>query len=110
MLIASRQLTLHVGNEDVRIPIRIFSPTQEGHSWSCRYEVDWPGEKWSMTAHGVDAIQAIVCAFQMIGSELYSSDYHKSGRLIWESAQHGYGFPVSPAIRDLLKGDDAKYF
>ena len=110
MLIATRLLILRVGNEDVQLPIRIFSPVQEEHSWSCRYEVDWPDGKWTMTAHGIDAIQAIVSALQMIGSELYSSVYHQTGRLVWGSSEHGYGFPVPSGIRDLLKGDDAKYF
>lgn len=45
----------------------------------------------------------------MIGAEIYSSDYHKSGDLFWETPGKGYGFPVAPSLRDLLQGDDATY-
>jgi hypothetical protein len=45
----------------------------------------------------------------MIGAELYCSEEHQSGHLIWGNDWDGYGFPVSPNIRDLLGRDDAKY-
>jgi hypothetical protein len=43
----------------------------------------------------------------MIGAEIYTSDYHKLGQLIWREPAQGYGFPVPLSIRDLLVGDDA---
>jgi hypothetical protein len=46
---------------------------------------------------------------QIIGAEIYSSNYHKSGNIFWDKPGNGYGFPVAPSIRDLLQGDDAKY-
>jgi len=45
----------------------------------------------------------------MIGSEIYTSDYHKSGHLSSHESWRGYGFPVPQNLRDLLIGDDAKY-
>ena len=44
------------------------------------------------------------------GADLYSSSYHKSGKLILDAPGNGYGFPVVTTMRDLLEGDDAKYF
>jgi hypothetical protein len=55
-------------------------------------------------------MQALVIALKMIGADLYSSSYHKSGKLILDSPGRGYGFPVVTTMRDLLEGDDAKYF
>lgn len=110
MLIASRVLRLVSGNDKIRIPIRIFAPEKsKDGSWFCRYEVDWPGEEHKVEIGGFDSIQAIVLAFQAIGAEIYSSNYHKAGNLFWEAPGKGYGFPVVPTLRDLLQGDDVKY-
>ena len=46
----------------------------------------------------------------MIGADLYSSSYHRSGKLMFDASGGGYGFPVVTTMRDLLQGDDAKYF
>jgi hypothetical protein len=75
----------------------------------CRYEVDWPHGTWKHAAQGIDSVQSIMLAFQMIGSEIYASEYHKSGALMFEAPRRGYGFPVPSSLRDLLIGDDAKY-
>jgi hypothetical protein len=94
----------------VEIPIRIHTPEREQPGvWGCRYDVGWPEGLRSATAWGFDSIQAILGALLMIGAEIYSSDYHKSGHLFWREPGKGYGFPVVPTLRDLLQGDDAKY-
>ena len=110
MLIASWVLTLLNGNDPIRIPIRIFAPEKSKNgSWFCRYEIDWPGEQHKMEIGGFDSAQALVLALQAIGAEIYSSNYHKSGKLYLDKPGTGYGFPVVPTFRELLQGDDAKY-
>ncbi len=110
MLIASRTLMLRNGNDEIQIPIRIFAPEKAVNgSWFCRYEIDWPGENHRMDVGGVDSVQALVLALQVIGAEIYSSNYHKSGTLYFDAPGKGYGFPVVPTFRDLLQGDDVKY-
>ena len=47
-----------------------------------------------MQAWGIDSVQAILLALQMIGADIYTSSYHKSGHLMFEEAGQGYGFPV----------------
>lgn len=59
-----------------------------------------------MSAGGVDAVQALELALKIIGAQLYASDHHASGRLMWEAPGKGYGFPVPTSMRDLLIGDD----
>lgn len=111
MIIASRLLKLHNAGTDIEIPVRIFLPEREDTGgWSCSYEIEWPDGKWTMAAHGFDSIQAIDLAFHMIGSEIYTSNYHKSGQLFLEVPGRGYGFPVPKTLRDLLEGDDAKFY
>jgi hypothetical protein len=110
MLIATRELTLLDGGNDIKIPIRIFAPEFESPgAWSCRYEVDWPGENHVMTVWGFDGVQALLHALQIIGAEIYSSNYHEAGQLFFDKPGSGYGFPVMSNIRDLLQGNDKKY-
>jgi hypothetical protein len=110
MMIASRLLTLAEGNEKTEIPIRLFAPVKEHDgAWFCRYEIDWPDKMHTMNAGGVDAMQSLVIALQMIGANLYTSEYHHTGRLYFHELGEGYGFPVSANLRDLLQGSDAKY-
>jgi hypothetical protein len=47
-----------------------------------------------------------VLALQMIGAEIYSSAYHREGRLRAYDNEKGYGFPVASSLRDLLVGVD----
>ncbi len=109
MQIASRKLTF-TGPPAKYFEIRIFAPEREcGGGWICRYEVDWPEKPRTEKAGGLDSMQALVLALNMIGSEIYTSEYHKAGQLSLEGADGGYGFPVPNNLRDLLIGDDAKY-
>ena len=111
MLVASRMLTLREGNSDVSIPIRVFVPelTSTG-AWACRYEIGWPDTPSAKEICGFDSMQALVLALQVIGAEVYSSSYHEAGTLYLQDPGKGYGFPVAPTLRDLLIGDDAKFF
>ena len=55
-------------------------------------------------------MQAVILALQKIGTDIYFSDYHKSGSLFWERPEKGYGFPLPPSAREMLVGDDARFF
>ena len=110
MLIATRTLKFAGESGNIAIPIRIFAPERIGGEWSCRFEIDWPAVKRKASAVGLDSMQAIVLALQMIGSEIYATNYHKSGKLFLEVPGRGYGFPVTAGLRNSLVGDDVKYF
>lgn len=110
MIIATRHLVLREKNRNVEIPVRIHAPEKAEVDWICRFEIGWPegeGKRW---AGGVDAVQALELALKMIGAQIYTSDHHASGNLFWEEQGRGYGFPVTNNIRDLLVGDDKKFF
>ncbi len=110
MKIATRILKLRTGSAEVEVPVNIFAPEPDGDVWKCRYEIHWPEEKWSSHAGGVDSTQALVLALQKIGVEIYFSDHHKSGKLFWDDPGKGYGFPVPPSARDVLIGEDPKFY
>ena len=110
MLIAQRDLTLRDGSSIKKIVVRVFAPTEERPGvCGCRYEIGWPEGMCTATVRGVDMVQALVLALQVIAAEIYGSDYHKSGDLFWDAPGHGYGFPVAPTLRGLLVGDDKTY-
>jgi hypothetical protein len=109
MIIATRVLTLARAEGDIAIPVRILSPTQGETAWTCRFEIDWPDGTLALDVGGVDAIQAIDMALKIIGSLIYASDHHESGRLRWLEPGKGYGFPVTNNMRDVLIGDDKKF-
>jgi hypothetical protein len=105
--IALRRLIISRPSGDIEVPVRLFQPEDNNEMWICRYEIDWPDQTRSRFAAGVDAFQALILALQMIGAEIYTSKYHKSGSLQWFEPGRGYGFPVTGNLRDLLIGDDA---
>ncbi len=106
MVILSHALYLsNVTNETV-IAIKIHQPEKREKDWFCRYEIDWPEGARVFEAIGFDALQALVLALQMIGAEIYSSAYHREGRLRAYDNEKGYGFPVAASLRDLLVGVD----
>jgi len=109
MMIARRMLTLREGGGIRHFPIVIHAPEESGGDWICRFSIEWPNGKAERWGAGVDAVQALLSAQQMIGAEIYTSRYHKAGSLQWLQPGRGYGFPVPHAIRDLLIGDDKNF-
>jgi hypothetical protein len=109
VIFAKRLLSLREKGIDQDVPIRIFAPTSDGVEWVCRYEIDWPDGHRERAIHGADSVQALLLALKMIGFDLYTSEAHKTGRLMWEAAGQGYGFPVPVNARDLLVGEDKRF-
>lgn len=112
MLIAQRNLKIarSASDVDVNVQIRVFKPEEKDGMWLCRYEIDWPEGKKSMSTGGFDSAQSLILALLTIGTELYTSEYHESDSLTWEKPRAGYGFPVLVSMRDMLIGDDAAFF
>jgi uncharacterized protein DUF6968 len=109
MIIATRHLIFRDKGRTTDIPIRIHAPERAEVDWICRFEIGWPEGKVERWGTGVDAVQALLFALQMIGAEVYTSSQHQSGRLEWLARGRGYGFPVPDNIRDVLVGDDKRF-
>jgi hypothetical protein len=108
MVIATRILRLR-DDAASEIPVRIFAPVQSDYRWECYFEIGWPHGLQRKYAAGEDAVQALDHALKLVGTLLYTSDLHESGRLMWFEPGRGYGFPVPHNIRDMLVGDDARF-
>lgn len=91
------------------VAVRVFWPAAGDAGWDCRWEVDWPEQPRANSVRGVDAVQALFNALTMVGAELYCSDAHKAGQLMWDQEWRGYGFPVTANLRDMLTGDDKRF-
>jgi len=110
MLIAQRDLTFVTSNKGaLRVPVCLFAPEGNDKHWWCRYTIGWPDGTYASKGYGVDQFQAIWLTMQKIGSDIYFSDYHKTGRLYFETPGSGYGFPVPKNARDTLVGDDKRF-
>ncbi len=109
MIIARRQLRLVANRTEKSIEIRVFAPEQRDGAWWCAYEIEWPQALQASAGAGIDSVQAIRITLEKIGTEIYSSEAHRSGRLVWDKAGNGYGFPVPKNIRHMLVGDDALF-
>ncbi|WP_295845684.1 hypothetical protein [Tardiphaga sp.] len=104
-----RILKLRDGAAVADVVVSILGPEQRDHSWFSEWNIRWPDRERKGSAGGADAIQALLVALNIVGTELYCSAEHNAGRLNWADDWSGYGFPVPNGMRDALKGDDAKY-
>jgi Domain of unknown function (DUF6968) len=105
----NRTLKIETEGGEKEVPIRFYLPTQQEDDWECEYEIDWPTGARRFKAHGIDSVQSLLLALQMVGAELYTSDAHRAGKLMWLERGGGYGFVVPQipqTIRDLYEGDD----
>jgi hypothetical protein len=109
-IIARRTLQIRSAGGVASFEARVMQPRRaKSIPYVCPIEIDWPGEPWHGEAYGVDEIQALVMALQMIGARLYTSSYHQSGHLVWTEQSKGYGFPVPRNLRDMLVGEDRTF-
>ena len=108
-MVGTRTLKLSLPTGEHEVPVTLFAPERAGAAWTCRYEIGWPNGTRRMATTGLDALQAVHLAMQMIGAELYTSTYHAQGRLRWGEPGTGYGFPLTPSLRHLLIGDDKTF-
>lgn len=106
MIIAKRFLSLR-GTDS--IAVHLHMPEQHSPDWICRFEIDWPEGAVTRSGSGIDAIQSLIQALQMIGAEICTSSHFEKGELSWLKGYEGCGFPVPNNIRGLLGRDDAKY-
>jgi len=104
-VIAERTLFLD-GADTVRVQIGepVLADAPHGDS-ACPWLIEGMGSSRLRYAVGIDRVQALWLALQMIGVTLYLSKEYKSGRLkaFADCDDRGdLGFPVTENCRDLL--------
>jgi uncharacterized protein DUF6968 len=88
------------------VPVSIYLPVEMNDHWQNDYEIGWPAAVRTHAARGVDSVQALLLAMQMIGAEIYASDAHRAGKVRLDRPGGGYGFPLPKRTRAISEGDD----
>lgn len=110
MIIGTRNLHAKTANGTHLVEINLYLPTETTAGWECRFDIGWPEQVVVSSARGDDALHALHLAQQKIGVALHMSGYHAAGELSWTPEWVGYGFPIPKNGRDLLIGDDQKFY
>lgn len=105
-VIARRVLLGRTEQGDQVIAVSLFAPAADGENWSCAYEVDWPEAPRRNAALGVDSMQALVLALQMLGAELHAGRPVQIQSLEWLGTDGSLGLPLPPSLRAEARGDD----
>ncbi len=108
--IAVRHYSLVENGRPAEVTVRLFQPEPypDELNYRCRFQVEWPSKTQDLHAGGVDAIQALILALQMLGAIINTSDAVKEGKLVWHEPGGGFGLPVPRNIEDILQGDDRR--
>ena len=110
MIIGSRTLTVETEDGPKAFEVRLYDPQPWDSLYRCDYEIDWPEGTARSWAAGNDGLHAIFLAMQKIAQDLYMSRYHAERSMSWKKPWVGYGFPMPTNGRDLLIGDDKKFY
>lgn len=104
--IARRILRGGTSSCEVDVTVTIFAPAADGENWSCVYEIEWPDLTRRNTALGVDPMQALILAQQLVGAGLYAARPGQIQTLDWLADDGSLGFPLPPSLRGFARGDD----
>lgn len=102
IIVANRELALADGK---KVTVTIGKPEKfpDSEDYYCSYQIIGMGNERVRYAGGIDSIQALLLALNMVGADLYTSDEAKTGVLSWKGGEKGnLGFPVPDTLRDLL--------
>lgn len=93
-VIATRQLDLTTGG---KVVVTIGKPEKvpDDDSYYCPYQITGIKRDKVRYAAGIDAVQALQLAIQMIGADLHASEVARTGVLSWDggSKKGDFGFP-----------------
>ena len=104
-IIAARELSLADGSP---VTVELGLPYADGENpdYVCPYRIRGMGSGRVRCSFGIDPIQALMLAMQVIGTDLYSSDEYRSGSLRWFKPHDDLGLPVLPSFEDVLPKED----
>jgi len=93
------------GSVLVRIGMPLVTDETPYQESACPWRIDGVGSGKLRYAAGIDQVQSLRLALEMIGVTLYASEEYKTGRLkaFADSDDHGdLGFPVPRGYEDLV--------
>lgn len=99
-VVATRELECR-GGAPIVVVIGQPQPFPDLLNYYCPFQLRGLGNERIRYAGGVDAVQALELALQMIGAILYTSREAQEKRLTWNGAAN-LGFPVPSNVTDLI--------
>ena len=78
---------------------RFERPEEDGGSFFCRYEIDWPEGTKVHRAGGVDEVQALLLAMMGAHANLLAARNMDGRNVEWLDGQ-SLGMPIARSIRD----------
>lgn len=102
-IIAERELEIE-DNRVVQVVIGKPQRFPDGSDYYCPFQITGIRKGKIMHAGGVDSVQALLLAMQMISANLYTSDEGRAGTLTW-LGKRNLGLPVAAPIQDLVPKD-----
>ena len=100
---------LLVSGSDKRVRVSIGKPEQfpDETDYYCPYQITGLGRQRVSYAGGIDGVQALILALEIIGAKLYTSKEAKGRLLSWEGATNGIlGFSVPANLADIVPHPD----
>ena len=107
-IIAARELYLF---NDKKVTVIIGKPDKfpDSDDYYCPYQISGIGNGNIRYAGGIDGVQALLLALNMIGADLYTSEEYRVGILRWKGGEKGnLGFPVPEVLRELVRFESDK--
>ena len=98
--IAQRELELE-GARKITVVVGKPEKFPGDDDYYCPYQITGLGDDKVRYAGGIDGVQALWLALQMIAADLYTSSEAQNGKLTWHD-ERDLGFPVPESVRDLL--------
>src|SRR5262245_16418492 len=93
MVILNRTLKIDAVGHQAEVPVKLYLPVNLGDHWQCEYEIGWPDSARRRKVYGIDSVQCLLLALNKVGADIYTSEAHKSGKLIWEKRATAMAFP-----------------
>ena len=78
---------------------RFYRPEEDGGSYFCLVQVDWPEGTSNKRAGGVDEVQALLIGMMLAHTDLLAARNVDGRTIAWLDDQ-SLGLPVAPSIRD----------
>jgi len=81
------------------VSCRFFRPEPDGFSFRCRVEIEWPEGVRSKSAGGVDEVQALLLAMQLVHTDLLAARENDGRSVLWLD-DRSLGLPIAKSNRD----------
>ena len=81
------------------VECRFFKPQEDGGSFFCQVQIDWPEGQKTKRAGGVDEVQALLLGMMLAHTDLLAAR-NMDGHVVEWLDEQSLGLPVASSVRD----------